>query len=734
MLCTVVLAAAVGAGSALANSPTPTTKTFTAGGCSVWPVPPGVVSVTANVVGAAGMQGGGNGDGESGTFAVGPNESLDVCVDTGGGTGGGSGAGRGGGGSSVALAGQAELGGQSSYPLIVAGGGGGGGGGGSPGGAAGSNGSDGSGVVGSGGGAGASPGGTGGAGVDGGAKGSDGGQYGLDGPADGGSGGSGTNDGGGGGGGGYYGGGGGGGVSGAGTAAGGGGGGSDYCDATLVSGCSRAAGAGTGTGAGSAAGDAQVTLTYYAGDTSVPPFTSTGCSAWTVPSGVSEIEAYAVGAAGSPSPVFSAGGAGDGVAATIAVQEGETFEICVNQGGGSSGANDGGGASGIAIGSDFSHPLVVAGGGGGAGDGFFLGGANGGAAGNPGGNSTGGTGTGGGAGAPGGGAAGKGYNGGGDGQPGGVYSAKGPGAGGAGGSGASTYAGGAGGGGYYGGGGGGGSSASIGDFAAGGGGGSDYCDPSALSCATEPGVGVGTSAGAASGDAEVVLTELSGQAISFTSSPPGSATVGGSYAVSATGGPSGSPVTFTIDPSSSAGACSISGSSVSFTGTGTCQVDANQAGGNGYAAAAQVSQSFSIAAKPSSGGSGGSSGSSGSSGSGGGAPSPLSAPFASILKALVNSHRHQAKLTFNASGSLTGYQCALVRVKPAKHNKHNKQKKHKKHKKHGKKPKHATLPFKSCSSPQVYKHLKRGNYVFYVRAVGPGGTQAPPVSRRIHIS
>jgi len=88
------------------------------------------------------------------------------------------------------------------------------------------------------------------------------------------------------------------------------------------------------------------------------------------------------------------------------------------------------------------------------------------------------------------------------------------------------------------------------------------------------------------------------QVITFTSTPPASPTVGGTYPVSATGGGSGNPVVFSIDPSSTAGACSIIGSTVSLSATGTCVVDANQAGNATYSAAPQVHQSFTIAADP----------------------------------------------------------------------------------------------------------------------------------------
>jgi len=88
-----------------------------------------------------------------------------------------------------------------------------------------------------------------------------------------------------------------------------------------------------------------------------------------------------------------------------------------------------------------------------------------------------------------------------------------------------------------------------------------------------------------------------GQAISFTSTSPSQSVVGGpAYVVSATGGASGNPVTFSIDSSSTSG-CHISGATVSFVSpSGTCKIDANQAGNTQYAAATQVQQSFNVAA------------------------------------------------------------------------------------------------------------------------------------------
>ena len=76
------------------------------------------------------------------------------------------------------------------------------------------------------------------------------------------------------------------------------------------------------------------------------------------------------------------------------------------------------------------------------------------------------------------------------------------------------------------------------------------------------------------------------QSISFAT--PASGIAGGSAVLSATGGGSGNPVVFSVDPSSGPGVCTVSGTTVSFTGAGNCVIDANQAGNSRYASAPQV--------------------------------------------------------------------------------------------------------------------------------------------------
>lgn len=80
---------------------------------------------------------------------------------------------------------------------------------------------------------------------------------------------------------------------------------------------------------------------------------------------------------------------------------------------------------------------------------------------------------------------------------------------------------------------------------------------------------------------------LGSQAIQVTQ--PSAAVVGGSTTLDATGGDSGNAVAFSVDPATSpAGACSLSGSTVSYLLGGTCVIDANQAGSSSYSAAPQV--------------------------------------------------------------------------------------------------------------------------------------------------
>jgi hypothetical protein len=85
------------------------------------------------------------------------------------------------------------------------------------------------------------------------------------------------------------------------------------------------------------------------------------------------------------------------------------------------------------------------------------------------------------------------------------------------------------------------------------------------------------------------------QTITFTA--PATGSVGGSAPLSATGGASGQPVVFSVDPSTASGICNVSGTdgtTVNYTGAGSCIIDANQAAGGGYAAATQVTGTIAV--------------------------------------------------------------------------------------------------------------------------------------------
>ena len=86
------------------------------------------------------------------------------------------------------------------------------------------------------------------------------------------------------------------------------------------------------------------------------------------------------------------------------------------------------------------------------------------------------------------------------------------------------------------------------------------------------------------------------QSITFTSQPPAQPQVGAGYTVAATAGVGGSPVVFSIDPSSGTGVCSIAGAAVSFTGAGACVIDADQAGNGNYLASKTSQQAVTVTA------------------------------------------------------------------------------------------------------------------------------------------
>ena len=113
---------------------------------------------------------------------------------------------------------------------------------------------------------------------------------------------------------------------------------------------------------------------------------------------------------------------------------------------------------------------------------------------------------------------------------------------------------------------------------------------------TTPG---GTSKGTDAGHYTYTTRPERTQSISFTTLPAG--TAGRVMSLAAIGGGSGNPVVFSVDPASSPGVCTVSGTTVTFTGAGICVIDANQAGTGSYAEAPQVQRTITVSGKPVSG-------------------------------------------------------------------------------------------------------------------------------------
>ncbi len=102
--------------------------------------------------------------------------------------------------------------------------------------------------------------------------------------------------------------------------------------------------------------------------------------------------------------------------------------------------------------------------------------------------------------------------------------------------------------------------------------------------------------------AQQTITVKAAQSISFPAQPTG--WVGTPATLSATGGGSGNPVVFSVDPSSTpldptskTGVCNVSGTNgttVKYTAAGTCVIDANQDGNDKYQPAPQAQQTITV--------------------------------------------------------------------------------------------------------------------------------------------
>ncbi len=91
---------------------------------------------------------------------------------------------------------------------------------------------------------------------------------------------------------------------------------------------------------------------------------------------------------------------------------------------------------------------------------------------------------------------------------------------------------------------------------------------------------------------------IANQTVSFSSTAPTSADAGTTYQASASAS-STLPVTYSIDASSTPGACSVGSTGlVSFLAAGTCILDANQSGDGNYNAAPQAQQTINVVGVP----------------------------------------------------------------------------------------------------------------------------------------
>jgi len=94
-------------------------------------------------------------------------------------------------------------------------------------------------------------------------------------------------------------------------------------------------------------------------------------------------------------------------------------------------------------------------------------------------------------------------------------------------------------------------------------------------------------------DVVVPETVQAPQTIAFTSTAPNPGVVGTTFTPTATGGDSGTPVTFSLDGTSTGCTLSIAGL-VTFTTAGNCVIDANQVGTASYLRASQVHQTITV--------------------------------------------------------------------------------------------------------------------------------------------
>jgi inosine-uridine nucleoside N-ribohydrolase len=90
-------------------------------------------------------------------------------------------------------------------------------------------------------------------------------------------------------------------------------------------------------------------------------------------------------------------------------------------------------------------------------------------------------------------------------------------------------------------------------------------------------------------------------------------------------------------------------------------------------------------------------------------------PDTRLVVEQISSRLRSARFHFKATGGATGFRCALVRL-PSRQG-----------------AKRPSPRYSRCSSTKTFTGLKAGNYVVYVKAVGPGGVDASPAKHTFKI-
>lgn len=83
-------------------------------------------------------------------------------------------------------------------------------------------------------------------------------------------------------------------------------------------------------------------------------------------------------------------------------------------------------------------------------------------------------------------------------------------------------------------------------------------------------------------------------------------------------------------------------------------------------------------------------------------------PNTRLLRSKLDARRRTATFTFKATGRATSYRCALTAL-------------------------HKKATFKRCRSPMTFRRLRPGRYTFAVAAVGPGGADATPATKKVTV-